>query len=223
MKYRYQEDRHRHKKLKRYLGVLITLIMIMLGVVGYVFLDSLRGEQEEVPVTSQKTESVLEANVNTLKTSFFQFQAGHDWIEVPGVSKSPTFVFRQLNRQLIKREIQISVNIDKPPEKATRVLPVVLQSNRLVPGTVSEHCNKAPGFSSGPDNPTGMVWQGIPIVCNPDSNDYSVIVDVANARSGIHMRRADGSEVTYRIYYIDFTAVPATKDLYDILNSFQPR
>lgn len=222
MKYRYYQDKHKHKKLRRVGKLFIFLLFVLAIIAGYIWLDSISGSHEDVPVTSTKEESVLTPNIQTLKTPYFQFQAGHDWVEVPGVSKSPVFVYRQLNRQLIKREIQISVNVEKPPEKATRVLPVTVQNNRLSLGAVSEHCNKAPGFTSGPDNPANMIWQGIPIICNPDSNDYSVIVDVSNAQLGVLMQRTDGSVVKFRIFYIDFSAIPDTKDLYDILNSFQP-
>lgn len=221
MKYNHLENSHRRKKLVRSLKILAGFILLIVIILIYILLDNIKGSPDTV-VTSGKEESVLTANVKTLKSPYFQFQAAQDWVEVPSVSTPKTYVYRQLNRQLIKREIQISVNIEKPPEKATRVLPVSIQANRLTPGTVSEHCNKAPGFSPGPDNPTGMTWQGIPIVCNPDSNDFSVIVDVPKAQPGIRMERPNGETIVYRIYYIDLSAVPQTKDLLDILNSFEP-
>lgn len=221
MKYNHLENSHRRRKLARYLKVLASFIFVIVIILIYIFLDAIKSSPDSV-VTSGKEESVLAPNIKILKSPYFQFQAAQDWVEVPSVSTPKTYVYRQLNRQLIKREIQISVNIEKPPEKATRVLPVSIQANKLVLGVVSEPCSKAPGFSSGPDNPNNIMWQGIPIICNPDSNDFSVIIDTPKAQPGIRMQRPDGSTITYRIYYIDLSAVPQTKDLSDILNSFEP-
>jgi len=221
MRYNHLENSHKRRKLTRYLKVFVGITLVIVIVLIYIFLDAIKSSPDSV-VTSGKEESILAPNIKTLKSPYFQFQAAQDWVEVPSANTPKTYVYRQLNRQLIKRELQISVNIEKPPEKATRVLPVSVQDNKLVLGVVSEPCSKAPGFSSGPDNPNNIIWQSIPIICNPDSNDFSVIVDTAKAQPGIRMQRPDGSTIVYRIYYIDLSAVPQTKDLFDILNSFQP-
>lgn len=69
-----------------------------------------------------------------------------------------------------------------------------------------------------------MSWQGVQLICNPDSvSEYRVVVGQTGPSPNIVLTRPDGSNVSYKIVYTDLSANPSTNDITAILESFQTR
>ncbi len=224
MKYNYLDDRRLHRKLITSLWIITLLIVVLVTVGIIIFVDSIKDDKHTSDVTTNPTESVIATRDNIIRSSYFQFQAPKNWIEVAGESVSPNFVYRKIDGTLIKGELKISVNSDSSLTKATRVLPVTPDGNRLMVSKVSDHCSNDKRFTPGPENPVTMSWQGVQLICNPDSvSEYRVVVGQTGPSPNIVLTRPDGSNVSYKIVYTDLSANPSTNDITAILESFQTR
>ncbi len=224
MKYNYLDDHRLHRRLVRFLKLLSVLVLVGVVVGVIVIIDALRENKPTTEVTSRPTESAIVARDNVIRSAYFQFQAPKNWIEVANESKAPNFVYREMSGQLIRRELRIFVNSDISLPKASRVLPIAPNGDRLTVGSVSEHCSTDKRFTAGPDNPVVMAWQGVMMTCDPDTvSTYAVVVGQVGPTPSVTLTRPDGTKASYKIIYHDFTASPSTNSLVGILQSFQTR
>jgi hypothetical protein len=223
VKYRYLDNHRLHKILVRYAKVLLVVVVALIIAAIYIAIDTWIQAADRSQITSIESSSVQTSSSQIFRSEYFQFQAPNGWVEVSNETKPPTYVYRQLDGNLVKRELRIYVN--SPPEQiaSSRVLPVSVEDEQLVPGTVSDHCKNSSAFSGGNRNPIEIDWQGIMIYCEPDSIEYNLVVGNRGSKHGMLLKRPDDSYATYTMIYRDLTISPNINDLSGILRSFQAR
>jgi hypothetical protein len=223
VKYRYLDNHRLHRILIRLAKILIVIVFFLLIAGIYVLVDSYIQRADKTEVTSRQNSSVQASRENVQTTEFFQFQAPPDWVEVSNETKPPLYVYREINNKLIKRELRIYVN--SPPEdiRSSRVLPVDVKDDQIIPSEISEHCKANSAFSPSQRSPRMVTWQGVQILCEPDSIEFNVVVGTKGNSRGVLMKRPNGDPISYAMIYRDLTANPSSLGLYSILRSFQAR
>lgn len=223
MRYRYLDNHRLHRMLVRYAKVLAVVVFVLIIIAIYITVDTYIQQSDKSEVTSRESHSVQTSKANVITTEYFQFQAPPGWVEVSNETKPPLFVYREINNTLIKRELRIYVDTPAEELRSSYVLPVSVSDDRLVPGAVSEHCKNDSAFSATQRSPANIIWDGVAIMCEPDSIEYNVVIGAKGNRQGISMKRPSGDSISYAIIYKDLTASPSSVDLYIILRSFQAR
>ncbi len=223
MKYRYLDNHHLHRILIRSAKILAVLVIMMVLVAIVVLIDSYIQNTDKSEITSRENSSVVASKENVLTTEYFQIQAPSGWVEVSSETKPPLYVFRELNGTLIKRELRVYVN--SPPEeiRSTHALPVSVKDDQIVPGDVSEHCKGHSAFSPSQRSPRTINWDGVQMLCVPDSIEFNVVVGTKGNSQGVLMKRPNGDPISYTMIYRDLAASPSSVGLYSILRSFQSR
>ena len=223
MKYRYLDNHRLHKILVRYAKLLLVVAIVLIIVGIYILVDTWIQRSDKSQITSIESSSVQIRSDQIFRSEYFQFQAPKDWVEVSNETKPPLYVYRELDGDLVKRELRIYVN--SPPEQiaSSRVLPVSVNDGQIIPGTVSDHCKESAVFSGGNRNPINIDWHGVAIYCEPDSIEYNIVIGSQNSKSGAAMQRPDGSPITYTMIYRDLTVGPNVNDLLGIFRTFRAR
>lgn len=228
MAYRHNDTLHKHQVKARRLRKIATVMVILfvLGV-GYIFTDWIIGQfsGSNTVISKFNSTSVQSANVSVYRTEYFQFQAPKDWKSVVSESTDKKFVYLKNSDTQITQKLEIYVNRPKTDREAnfnlTRVVPVDISTlgNLIKTGNVSDHCGES--FpADGNRDPRRITHDEVSFVCNPDSQQYTILVGEKDGSEDLSVKLSDGREITLVIVFSDLTAYPNTGDLYNIISSF---
>lgn len=218
---------HRAKRargLRKAVYLVVFLAVLGTGALGLDWvIEKYRASQSTVSVESVAT--VQSSSVNIFRTPYFQFQADRTWRE--SGQENPTdkkFVYRSYTGQLVQNEIIVEVDpkddVILANTQVSRVLPVEVSDNTLhATGLISPHCRD---FISDKANRIQqlVIFEGTTFPCNPDSEQFVVIVATKDANHTIK-KFSDNGVRTFRITYRDSTFSPTGAPLDNIIDSFQ--
>lgn len=226
--YREQSYHSRKRALRRLRYIVLGFLLVVLVGIGFLAYDIYResiASNNPGPSTTEVTSTITTGN--EIQTNpYFQFQTPEKWKAIANETKDGHYVYRQFNGPLVEQEFIVDVNRGGEEVLAlvqtTRVMPVSVTENGnfKLEGNVSEHCKKAVPKGTEHTQQTVKMSQ-VTFACNPDSVSYLVVVGVIGGGTAINMPRLDGSSLAYRISYRNVTATPNSRDLDDMLKTFQ--
>ncbi len=217
--YHYSFNYHRYlRRLRRFRRtglVLLVVGLVALSIVVY-FFRSPGGQSSQTSTTTSKYEPATQV----FATNFFRFQTDKSWRYVPKESNSNVFVYRSYDETNVEHELFIYVT-DIPAEPiSTRVLPVTVAGDHLMPEAISNHCRE-----SLPPNPiarlTAVMVDKVRTMCQPDAVDYSVWLGTNGGDKTLEMPRANNVTLKLAIFYRDTRNIPNGEALLPIVTSFQ--
>ena len=228
MKYRstLNQKKQRSLLLKVKLSILLFVIVVLTGALVF-YLKYVREDSSNTPesTTSSVTVSTVAPEVNIFRSPFFQFQAPGTWLEVKNESTANKFVYRGIRSGLIEHQMDIYVSQIPSNLESNRVLPVqFVKSNTelSVSDSVSEHCIKANDNKPTIERLT-VTLKEVSFRCDADSRDYTVFIGEKTGDTLLNLVRPNGVNENYVIYYRNLTAAPDTKELVEIIDTFQTR
>ena len=122
---------------------------------------------------------------------------------------------------------RLEIYVDRPvidteaDFKLTRVSPVDLDGRKFSNiGATSVHCGKTFDEEARRD-PARTTVSDVNFVCNPDSQQHSILIGERDGTEILSFTGNDGDEFTLTIVYSDLTAYPGDGDLRAILESFE--
>ena len=59
--------------------------------------------------------------------------------------------------------------------------------------------------------------------CNPDSTNYTVVVGLIGGTNDMELTRPDSSKASYRLTYQNVTAQPNSRDVINMVETFETR
>ncbi len=230
MAYHHSDNVHRHKKwekrvrLTAYTFTALTLIVGVIAGVDYV-INALR--HSDTVVTTTVTSSVRAANINLLRTKYFQFQASDDWIQATNFTDANKTVFYKKHKTLVTERLIVFRGRKALNQEADMPFTYVLPVNIVAKGTklqsvgkISEHCG-----NNWPDtikNSEGrVVVDGVSIFCNKSSKQYNVVIGILGGDEELQFNTTLNEDKTLTMVYSNLTAYPTAGDIYDIINSFE--
>lgn len=218
--YKNQKKAHRFRKFAIFAGACFAIATIFIA--GDWLLSQLSGANTVVSKTNNT--SVQSANVSVYRTKYFQFQAPQEWVSVENESTDKKFVYlKKTEAQFLQKLV---IYVDRPTTdreadfKLTRVLPVQISElgNLIQQSNVSDHCNNS--FpKDGYRDPRRITHNEVSFVCDPDSQQYSILVGEIGGSEELEVNTSDGSKIKLVIVFSDLTAYPNTGDLYNIVSS----
>jgi hypothetical protein len=221
-------SRKRFLRRLRYIWALLLLSLIVVG--GFFAYDAInQNKQSNIPSAESKAEtSFIDANIQLVTNSYYQFQSPKAWKAIANESRSNHFLYRQYNGPLLEQELVIDINqeteVPLTQVQITRVLPVnVSASGKLTPdGSVSPHCEevikpKKSGYA------LSTTFKNVNFDCNPSTSNYFVVVGLVGGSDSMMLPRPNGSKARYNITYKNLTAQPSIGDLDNIIETFETR
>lgn len=228
MPYRHNDNLHRHKareqRFRRVTFFFVMAVSIITVVIGVDWVIG-RLSNSNTVVSRENNTSVQSANVSVYRTEYFQFQAPESWVAVASETTSNKFVYVKNTGNLVTQKFTVFVNRPETNREAdynlTRVVPISIgakgEFERV--GDVSTHCDES--FpKDGNRDPRRIVHDGISFVCNPDSQQYNIVVGLFEGTEQITATLHNGKEVKLFLVYSDLTAYPSSGDIYNIIESF---
>lgn len=225
-RYYHDINYHHHAKIwRKAKKFIITFLLLVALVGGYIILDSNRQAQRASAPSdpTPETTAVFTTPVEVMRSQFFQFQTNKSWRLVSNESTASKFVYRSYNRNLLEQELVITVNDKEPVAAATRLLPVQrTEENTLLSAEVTEHCSKSVTNKSSPV-PVRTNMESVEFTCDfQNGGAYTVAVGLKEGGSPMRLMRTDGTVATYGIFYRNVKFTPDANDLVTIVNSFRP-
>lgn len=225
IKYYHQvNNRQRQKFIRRSRVIAIILIVIILGVAEFIYLNRSGPKDYAGPASPAVKTETITPNIQVIRAPYFQFQADKTWSSVPKESNDTKFVYRSFKDKLIKYELTVYVNSIPGDLYATHAL-VAKQVNKTdlkVVSPSSEHCSSVLPASQRSEIKS-VTQNQITYRCQTESPLYTSFVGFAGGGSVMKLTRPDGSTANYTIKFADVTAYPDDVQLQDIVNSFQTR
>jgi len=218
---------HKARKAKRVTRIAIVFAFFFLGILAFIGVDFVLEASDNEPIISQETRSTVKSTtVSSFRSPYFQFQASEDWALVTNESTDDTFVYIKNTGELITQKLVVYINRDVEPRerdfKITNVLPVEVNplGSSLILGEVSDHCNES--FpNDGNRTPRRIEHENVEFVCNPDSQQYNILVGELDGNEQLNVVTEEGKEIALTIVYSDLTAYPRPGDIENILTSFR--
>ncbi len=218
----YQVDRrmHHHNKLRRFLRVLVPLLLLAL-IVFLLYNLRITPEQniKNSPPVSQNYKATEAAKIKVEKPELrFELPAG--WKEL-SYEKSPTaprYGFR--NAQIAQ---QLEVYIDNPPVNMAinKAIVVSASGDGLAYDAVSDNCTTYTGpLKAGQTGNLPAKWQGTDFICDMGNFQRAVVGTVS--KDGINFVNINGPTIgQHKVFftYTDNNNNPDYSVFYDILRS----
>jgi hypothetical protein len=226
MPYHHSRKTHKKQKLSRRM-LTFSIVFMGVAVMGAfsIAADNFFNRSQGVEIESTGAQAkVQSSSINIFRTQYFQFQADKSWREVADQTNPNRFVYRSYNQQLVQHEFVVEVDIIKPipldNENTTRVQPVTIENNRLVPtGTVSDHCNTL--VEKGSIEQVRVSYKEAEFPCNPDGKSFVSAVSLIGGNEFIDHTSSGGDTTRFKLTYQDSTYSPSGRPLFGIVNSFQ--
>lgn len=214
---------HRSRHIKHVKFMVFAVVFMVFVAVIVIAFDLLSLREASSPPASPQSSLVEQAPITIFRTEFFQFQAGSKWVAIATASKEGKYVYRNLDHTSIQQELNIYVNKTPDELTATYVVPVIASlEGHITASELSPHCkNGLP--ANAKLNPTSITYQKTTFNCIPDGTDYRVLASMEGGTPILKLKRPNGSEASYILYFHDVTVNPSPDQFRQILNSFQTR
>lgn len=215
----------RSKRFRMISFFVVVTVFIMTSIIGVDWIINKLSDSNTV-VTKENNTSVQSANVSVYRSEYFQFQAPESWISVVSETTPNRFVYVKNNGNLVTQKFTVFVNrqdIDREADfDLTRVVPIQFgpESNFERIGEVSSHCTDSFPIDGNRD-PRRIEHSNVSFVCNPDSQQYNIVVGVSGESEKLPVTLKDNRKINLTLVYSDLTAYPGNGDLYNIIDSFR--
>lgn len=181
------------------------------------------------------TPGVNVANVKVetkdFENEYFKITLPTTWVDLG--RKNPYsyevyYEFQNTLKDYDNRWVRVYVDVIPETQAITKLLPVTVVDNHLVPGELSDTCrsfNGAPaeGSSQGAAQTWVANWQGIEFNCNMNIAENFIGTASSNEGYGVTLANQNGSNHKYFIVYIDHNIHPDNNFIIDVVNSFETR
>ncbi len=223
----YQHDRN-HKLHKRVRSVkwffkagAITLLIAIPFIIIYI---SFFVAREPDPITSGVRTSTFQSSSKIFRSQYFQFQAEDNWDEDADATTKTRFVYRAYRGPLIEQDLVIEINPVSALLDATHIQAV--ESSDIgafsLSSPLSDHCDTDLP-EADKDREQQMTLNEVTFLCDADDTIFDVLVGLKGGTPLMKLKRPDGTEATYTIYYRDLRALPTGSSIKGIIQSFQTR
>lgn len=205
----------------RSLIVMFLIAVVLGGIFGlfmlYSDINSIDYNPDDDTITSKKIAAV-ETSEKNFQTDYFEFKTDESWL-FDKQNQKDVYVYKSMRGNLVEQILTISVNVHDKKEEVTRVLPVV-QNNDLsiTVGDISDHCGSKTGYSK-----RTVVIDQVQLECFGDDTRYTVAVGSKEGETDMILRRPNGTQATYRVYYSNSSLNSDKNQLKAIMNSFKVR
>jgi len=218
----YYRHLHRRRRLLK-TGIFIALLLVIVVAGAVFFLWSRRGSSSP-PDTSAHTTTINYQPFTTFTTDYFTFQADKDWQAVPAETTPTSFVYRELKKNLVERDLTIYVNQLPPRLMLTYILPVDVTGNEMKTGDVSQHCRTSlpADYLKNSRNPKETTMGGVNFLCWADS--ASVTIGTGQRGGSYQVSLSHGQiKAQYFLLYHDLAYNPRPEIFKQLVGSFQSR
>jgi hypothetical protein len=185
--------------------------------------------------TSFTTPGVSVANVKIetrdFENEYFKITLPTTWVDLG--RKNPFsyevyYEFQNTLKDYDNRWVRVYVDVIPKTQAITKLLPVTVVNNRLVPGELSDTCRSfygAPteGGSQSVEQTWIANWQGVEFNCNMNVGENFIGTATSDEGYGVTLINQDGTSHKYFIAYIDHNIHPDNNFIIDVVNSFETR
>jgi len=202
----------------------ITIVLVFL--IWFVFYrsttDTVSFAKPGVQVASVAPKTTL------FSTSLFSITLPATWVSdgyKNPFSNQEYYEYRNMQKNYDDQWLRVYVDVFPSDFPINDVLPVTVENNRMVPGTISSDCstfNGAPteNTNSATDNQPWLAnWQGISFTCDMVPSQTVGTASISEGY-GITLKSKNGSSHKYFIVYIDDSAEPSFQNIVNAVQSF---
>ena len=218
----------RKKTILKYLVFSCIFLAIAGLIVWIVFLKNDSNSVSFVP--SNEKPAVVKPEMRDFENEYFKITLPATWVDLG--RKNPFayevyYEFQNTQKDYENRWLRVYVDTIPANQAVTKILPVEVVDNRLVPGQVSDSCRNFSGApaSSGQANSQNWLatWQGVEFYC--DMNPAENFIGTASQEEGygVTLVNLDGSNHRYFIAYINHNNNPDSNFIIDVVNTFETR
>jgi hypothetical protein len=138
------------------------------------------------------------------------------------------YEFQNTLKDYDNRWVRVYIDVIPSSQAITKLLPVAVVGNRLVPGELSDTCrsfNGAPAEGSNQGTAQTWIanWQGVEFNCNMNVGENFMGTASSDEGYSVTLVNQDGTSHKYFIAYIDHNIHPDNNFLFDVVNSFETR
>jgi hypothetical protein len=212
----------RRTRLRHRIGLVLLLLVLVAGISAAIVYDLHRSNKTS-PVTSKVQTKDFEGNLQTFRSTYFQFQDSGKWVLSTNESTPDKVVYYKYHGLLVQYQLIVYINQVPIPLylAVARTLPVrIVNHNSFDVTTVSEPCGKTYAKSELHKVKTVSINQAM-MLCDPDTPSYSVVLSQIDGNYQLPMTRLSGAPVQFVITYRDLTLDPRPDTLLRVANSFQ--
>jgi uncharacterized protein YpmB len=225
-RYYHQHSQYKQRRfIRRWRRAIVILTLLLLAIVAavlYYLWNDMRDALLPSKPTTQTT-TTISTPVEVFQNEYFQFQTDKNWRFIEKESTLNSFIYRRFNKNLIEHEFSIYINTPKPDQKAAYVLPVTATNDYLLEADeVSTHCKQSLPKTATKD-PLTLTHGGVQFYCTPELMLYYVIVGLKSGQAPMVLKRPNGAQATYGIYYRNLTVHNDPRELYEVMKTFQIR
>ena len=199
---------------------LIALLLLVLLLGGYFVGNRVYAQYRRVNQSPDSQISQPPAPLLGYITPYFLFKDTGKWLEDKANSTANRIIFEQYQAGTAARQLEVYVNQIPPPTllATTRVLPVKVAGDSLVPGNLSGACGAA--LPAKQRTIAEISLAGSQMVCDPNASNFSVIMAQAG---GNYQLKMVGSKIpeSFVVIYRDYAASPDPNTVINIANSFR--
>lgn len=221
--YHYDDNVYRRSIRKRRAGFfMISLVVLILLVIGWIIFDGLRTKEEINNNVSGEATLAQTVERAVFDEDKFSFTADTSWQQAPSIDDGHrNFRYQSLENGLVRRELTIYQDNIPTDYPLTHVAEVEVVNNRIIPLGVSPKCSE---FQPNKKNKQDieLSWGGVDFICDPDLNAY--IVGTSHNKDGYGTYLA-GPETSGRYFFVyrDLEATPQFEILNNLLETFEAK
>jgi hypothetical protein len=202
---------------------LVTIfVLAVLGVGVFLLVKDVRKSPEK-PQTSNIENIEVSDNVTTFTSPYFKFRDNGKWVLDAKNSTDNKFIYTKFKG--LDAVYQMIVYVNQVPianQLATaRVLPVrIVNDNSFDVTNVSDPCLKYYAPSDLHNVKTVNINEAT-MLCDPETPQYNVQLAQITGNYQLHLKRADGTPITFVITFHDGNLEPGPQTLLRVASSFK--
>jgi hypothetical protein len=204
-------------------NLLITLFfLIAFGGIAYLIYSGLHHQPTNSAISKAEITEIT-GNKTTFTNDYFEFQDTGKWILDKSSTKADRIVYHKFRKNAQQHELIVYVNQVPIPLylAAQRTLPVrIVNNNSLQVTNVSSPCGSL--YAKGELHKVKEIAvSNTMMLCDPDAQQYFVVIGEVNGNYLIKLKRANGTPVQFIITYKDTGADAQPDSLINIASSFK--
>jgi len=195
--------------------------MVLIGVIAAFIYVNLKASPKVVPQTSPEQNITISTPMQTFVNQYFKFSDTGKWV-LDKATTANKIVYIEYHGEEIQGQLDVYVNqVPIPLYLAVpRVLPVrLINDNSFQVTGVSDPCGDQ--YGTEPHREKDVTINGATMLCDPDNPQYEVVVGQIGGDYLLHLKRTDGTPISFVIIYLDQKLDPDPQTIVNIAGSFQ--
>jgi hypothetical protein len=206
-------------------NLIVTLIfLIAIGGIAYFIYTGLHHQPANSAISKAEITEIT-GNKKTFTNDYFEFKDTGDWVLDKDSTKPDRIVYHKFRKNDQQHELIVYINqVPIPLYLATqRALPVrIVNNNSFQVTNVSNPCGSL--YAKGePHKVKEMVVNNTTMLCDPDAQQYFVVIGEVNGNYVLNLKRSNGTPIQFIITYKDTGADAQPDSLLNIASSFKTR